>query len=166
MKYAIVYSSRTGNTKQLAEAVRDTLPAKDCVYFGPPHPAALAAQRLYVGFWTDKGDCDAQTASFLKELSTQEIYLFGTAGFGESQAYFDRILEHTGKHIGKEAHVIGGFMCQGKMPPAVRARYESMRKDAGDDSKIESMIKNFDRALSHPNFTDLEALKSALRSLQ
>ena len=43
MSYAIVYSSRTGNTRMLAEALRAALPPQACVYFGPPDGAALAA---------------------------------------------------------------------------------------------------------------------------
>ena len=30
MSYAIVYSSQTGNTKQLAETLRETLPQEGC----------------------------------------------------------------------------------------------------------------------------------------
>ena len=33
MSYAIVYSSRTGNTAQLAQAVREALPQEGCSYF-------------------------------------------------------------------------------------------------------------------------------------
>ena len=40
MSYAIVYSSQTGNTKQLAETLRETLPQEDCRYFGTPAEAA------------------------------------------------------------------------------------------------------------------------------
>ena len=58
MKYAIVYSSRTGNTELLAQRLRDSLPKEDCLYVGPPNKEALAAEKLYVGFWTDKGTCD------------------------------------------------------------------------------------------------------------
>ena len=38
MGYAVVFSSRTGNTALLAETIRDTLPREDCLYFGPPTP--------------------------------------------------------------------------------------------------------------------------------
>ena len=46
MTYSIVFSSRTGNTEQLARAIRSVLPAGDCLYFGGPDAAALAADRL------------------------------------------------------------------------------------------------------------------------
>ena len=65
MTYAIVYSSRTGNTALLAQALKEALPQGDCLYCGAPDAKALAAQTIYVGFWTDKGTCDADTAQFL-----------------------------------------------------------------------------------------------------
>ena len=50
MSYAIVYSSVTGNTALLAQAIRETLPWETCCYFGAPDPQALSAERIYVGF--------------------------------------------------------------------------------------------------------------------
>ena len=55
MSYAIVFSSKTGNTKLLADTLHTCLPQESCCYFGTPDPAALEADKLYVGFWTDKG---------------------------------------------------------------------------------------------------------------
>lgn len=162
MKYAIVYSSRTGNTKLLAETIRDALPAQDCIYFGTPDRVALQADRIYVGFWTDKGSCDADTAAFLKTVTNQEIFLFGTSGFGENQEYFDKILKHTGKYISEGVHLVAGFMCQGKMPLSVRERYEKMQKAPVKIPNIQGMIENFDKALSHPDDYDLNALRNAV----
>ena len=34
MSYAIIYSSRTGNTALLAQAIREALPQEECLYFG------------------------------------------------------------------------------------------------------------------------------------
>ena len=58
MSYAIVFSSKTGNTALLAQTLQEQLPQADCCYFGAPDAAALAADTLYVGFWTDKGKAD------------------------------------------------------------------------------------------------------------
>lgn len=82
MSYAIVFSSKTGNTALLAQTLREQLPQADCCYFGAPDAAALAADTLYVGFWTDKGKADADTLDFLKQLRGKRVFLFGTAGFG------------------------------------------------------------------------------------
>ena len=92
MSYAIVFSSRTGNTALLAQTLQEQLPQADCCYFGAPDTAALAADTLYVGFWTDKGKADADTLDFLKQLRGKRVFLFGTAGFGGSAPYFEKIL--------------------------------------------------------------------------
>lgn len=162
MQYAIVYSSRTGNTRLLADTVRQALDPADCLYFGPPDPAALAAGCLYLGFWTDKGSCDEQTARFLSQLTNQRVFLFGTAGFGGAQQYFDGILDRVRGQLPDTVTVTGSFLCQGKMPPSVRARYESMP----ESPRRNAMIENFDRALSHPDAADLAGLKAALGGAQ
>ena len=68
MSYAIVFSSKTGNTELLADALHSYLPQADCCYFGSPNPAAMEANTLYVGFWTDKGKADESSSDFLKQL--------------------------------------------------------------------------------------------------
>lgn len=120
MSYAIVFSSKTGNTALLAQTLQEQLPQADCCYFGAPDAAALAADTLYVGFWTDKGKADADTLDFLQQLHGKRVFLFGTAGFGGSAPYFEKILAATRKALDGSNTVIGSFMCQGKMPVSVR----------------------------------------------
>ena len=168
MTCAVVYSSRTGNTKLLAETVKKEIKETkgiQCIYYGEPGTEALKAERIYVGFWTDKGNCNAETAEFLKKVTNQQIYLFGTAGFGDSQEYFDKVLERTGANLGPDARKIGSFMCQGKMPVSVRQRYEKMMNSPVRMPNLQGLIENFDKALSHPDEKDLEALIKSVNSL-
>lgn len=163
MKYAIVYSSQTGNTKLLAETLLDALPKEECIYFGEPDSQALQAEKIYVGFWTDKGTCDVQTADFLKKLTNQNVFLFGTAGFGAGKEYFDKVLKRIEKNIYQDVNVFGTYMCQGKMPMSVRERYVKMQNSAAKNLNVQSLIDNFDKALNHPNEGDLEALRKAVQ---
>ena len=156
MSYAIVFSSRTGNTRLLAETIREALPPAECVYFGEPSPQALSADRLYVGFWTDKGSCDGSVAEFLRSAGAKPVFLFGTAGFGGAAAYFDKILDSVQAHV--QGPVTGRFMCQGRMPAAVRDRYEAMP----DSPRRQAMLDNFNAALAHPNKEDLARLRRAV----
>lgn len=159
MKYSIVFSSVTGNTRQLADAIFSVLPQENLRHFGPPAEIALEADRLYVGFWTDKGHCNKEILTFLKGVKRKEIFLFGTAGFGGSQEYFDKILSSVQKHIDHSNTVIGTFMCQGKMPASVRERYVKMKNSPLPIPNIDKMIENFDKAVSHPDNEDLQNLK-------
>lgn len=157
MRYSIVYSSNTGNTRQLAEEIEKQLPAGELVYCGAPDAAALQAEVLFVGFWTDKGSCDEKVAELLKHADGKTVYLFGTAGFGQSQQYFDQILARVRENLPAGAVYGGGFMCQGRMPQAVRSRYEAMQAKEPENARYKMLIENFDAALAHPNTDDLEA---------
>lgn len=163
MSYAIVFSSKTGNTKLLADTLHSCLPQESCCYFGTPDPAALEADELYVGFWTDKGTADESTLDFLKQLHGKNIFLFGTAGFGGSEEYFSKILKKAERSLDRSNTVFGRYMCQGKMPLSVRQRYEGMKKQPIHLPNLDALIENFDNALSHPDADDLERLKQAVK---
>lgn len=166
MKYTVIYSSNTGNTKMLAEKIPEMMKDQEflgCFRVGDQEAdsAVKEADLIFIGFWTDKGDCDEKLAEFLKRLDEKKIMLFGTAGFGQSREYFDRILGNVKQHIGSSNVIIGEWMCQGKMPMAVRKRYESMMES--QPGRAGELIANFDQALSHPDLQDLEAFRTAVR---
>ena len=164
MSYAIVFSSKTGNTKLLADTLHACLPQENCCYFGTPDPAALEADELYVGFWTDKGTADEATTTLLKSLRNKKIFLFGTAGFGGSEEYYQKVLHNVRENIDPSNQIVGEYMCQGKMPMAMRERYVKMKEAPNHKPNLDMLIENFDRALSHPDKADLEKLqKSVLR---
>ena len=178
MKYAIVYSSRTGNTRQLAEKAFEVLGEREggeCVYFGevPAGPLEGAtAQRfreaeiLYAGFWTDKGNADSGILSLFKELGKTdnmppEIILFGTAGFGADQAYFSQIIRRLEGELPQNCTVIGWYMCPGRMGEGVRRRYEAMLQDPVSAGQAELLLKNFDAVRTRPDERDAQALLAA-----
>ena len=172
--YSIVFSSRTGNTAELAEAVREALPEEACEYFGnidgdgncdDGTGAIPASNTLLVGFWTNQGVADQAAQKLLEQLRNRKIFLFGTAGFGGSEAYFQAILDKTKAFIDDSNTVIGAFMCQGKMPHSVRERYVKMKEQPDHTPNLNAMIENFDTALSHPDADDLEMLANLVREI-
>lgn len=166
MSYAIVFSSKTGNTALLAQTLQEQLSQADCCYFGAPDAAALAADTLYVGFWTDKGKADADTLDFLQQLRGKRVFLFGTAGFGGSAEYFEQILAAVQKSLDESNTVIGTYMCQGKMPMTVRQQYEKMLQQPNHAPNLEMLIENFDKALAHPDAADLDQLRKKAAEVQ
>lgn len=168
MSYAIVYESSTGNTEQLAQTVAAVLPREECVAFGRVGDVdrAVLAQvdRVYAGFWTNRGDCTDEMAEVLAELADKDVFLFGTAGFGADETYFAGVMARVAVHLPESAHIIGSFMCQGRMPASVRARYEHQAEaNPAQAARMQQLICNFDEALAHPNDDDLERLGTAVR---
>ena len=155
MTCAIICSSKTGNTAKLAQRARDVL--------GDAIVDSIAdVDTVLLGSWTDKGGLDPALSDALAALDGKRVFLFGTCGFGGSQAYYDRVLDRFQSALPEGAEVVGRFMCQGQMPPAVRERYVKMAEQ--DPARFEPMIENFDRALGHPDVADLDAFEAALRA--
>lgn len=155
MKIAIVYKSISGNTKLIADAIKDAL--KDyVVYIGEPKKD-ICADFYFVGSWTDKGMCSAEISDYLKTLKNKKIAYFGTAGFGGSSEYYQSLFERIKKICPSSNEMKDYFFCQGKMPMSVRNRYISMMKVHPNNKNLEISVQNFDLALEHPNKEDLKA---------
>ena len=164
MTYAIVYSSQTGNARLLGDIIYNTLGAKDCLYIGSVGALdykAAKADLIYVGFWTDQGQCDVVTKSYLKTLCNQEIFLFGTAGYGDKD-YFKEVINKTKEFVPKTVNVVDSFMCQGRMPQSVKDRYDKLAKSPVSVPNLDELIANYERALSHPDEEDIKELKAKL----
>lgn len=161
MKYAIIFSSMTGNTAALADRLHDILPEENCVYFGEPsrEAAAIDADVIFVGFWTDKGSCDSKTRVLLKKFDRKHITLFGTAGFGSDPSYFDQVLKAAEADIPVSNTVIPGFMCQGRMQPEAKEKFEARLAANPDDKRAKKMLAEYETAVCHPNEDDFKAFE-------
>ncbi|WP_080799400.1 flavodoxin family protein BilS [Arabiibacter massiliensis] len=167
MDYVIVYDSRTGNTEALARAVAAALPEEGRLAFGrvgevDARPVA-AADRVYAGFWTNRGDCTDEMAELLASLAGREAFLFGTCGFGADATYFAGVAARVAVHLPESARIVGTFLCQGRMPASVRERYERQAEaNPAQAPRMRQLIENFDEALDHPNDDDLARLAAAI----
>lgn len=156
MKIAIVFESMTGNTAQVAQAIREACEGHDIVAFGPPPQNVDQAELVFAGSWTDKGSCTPAMQEFLHTLYGKRVALFGTAGFGISEMYFASLSDRFKAEVPKGNQVVSSFFCTGKMPQAVRDRYEAQLAEKPGDPKLQAMIQAFDLALTHPDQSDLD----------
>lgn len=150
MKYAVVYSSVTNNTKQLAKTIQETVSAEYC---GKPSDEALSADVLFVGFWAAKNSCGADIQAFMQKLSNKKVFLFGTAGYNDTQEYFEEILTNAKEHVPASNEIIGTYMCQGKVTEAMQERIKEVMPE-----KYELIKAKLASSVNHPNQTDLDAL--------
>ncbi len=166
MKYMIVYSSNTGNTEIVSEAVKDVLDEKQCAYYGKPYGITTQnAEVIFVGFWVFRGSCPEEIKKYLRTLENKKIFLFGTAGFGGSETYFETIFKDVKSYISKSNIIMGSFMCQGKMPDRVLERYQNLLAEDPENSNAIDMIANYESALLHPDMQDVENVKVLVKSI-
>lgn len=173
MRCAVIANSGSGNTRLVAQAIVRELECAGEVALIGDSPFTLtagtvgaavetldAADAVVLGFWCDKGTCAPVVDELLPHLAGKRVFLFGTAGFGADAAYFERILSGVRAKLPSDAVYVGGAMCQGKMGPGVRRRYEAMLAADPADERARQMIDNFDAALPHPTQQDCERIAS------
>ncbi len=158
MKVAIIYSSITGNTKLLAETIKNEI-NKDIIYFGRPIDKKIDADIYFIGSWTNKGDASNDIINFFKKLKNKKIAYFGTVGYGGSTTYYDTLFSRVKQYIDSSNTILGYFYCQGKMPVQIKERYIKMITENPNDKNLEVSIKNYEDALTHPDKKDLEDVK-------
>ena len=121
MKIAIVYASETGNTAQIAQAIREGCQGHEIVAFGPLPRDVGEAELIFVGSWTDKGTCAPAVKEFLQGLHGKRVALFGTAGFGLSEMYFASLSDRFRAEVPEENQVLGTWF-----PPRGRPGFRWM----------------------------------------
>ncbi len=158
MKNAIVFSSGTGNTKKLAETIQEKV--GDVGYCGKLDDSALEADTIFVGFWTAKFTCTDDVKNFLVKVKNKKIFLFGTAGYDDTQEYFEKILTAVKENVDSSNTIVGEFMSMGKVSANKQKAIAEM-----DQAKFDSMKAKLEEAESHPNQSDLEKLTAMITAL-
>ena len=165
MRTQVLYKSRTGNTEKLAKAVFEAIPGTD-KDIAPFHGQTdyNMGDLYFIGFWTDRGSASVEVLDYLGSLQGKRIALFGTCGMGQSPEYYKKIEENIRVFIENDNEYMGAYICQGKMPMAVREKYEHM-KNPQNEKQMEAMIRNFDMAMLHPDEADLRGVRSFVKDI-
>ena len=80
-KWLIVYSSVTGNTKQIAEAIYDGFGENVADIFAIRDEFNLEDyDNIAVGYWLTRGEPDKMVQELLKKLNNKTVILFQTQG--------------------------------------------------------------------------------------
>ncbi len=158
MKKAIVFSSATGNTKKLAEAICDTLGEE--IYCGKISDEALDADVIFVGSWTMAFNCAPDIKGFLEKLNDKKVFIFMTAGYGSTPEFFAPIINATKENINASNEIVGEFICQGKVSASKQDAIKKM-----DLAKFESMKPELDNSQTHPDSDDIANLVQTIKSL-
>lgn len=166
MKTLIVYSSLTGNTKKVAEAIASILPSCD-IFPVQEAPSSTEGYGLVaVGYWVDKGMPDSRTMDWLKCVRNSRIAFFGTLG-----AYPDS--DHARECMAKGELLVsspekgntifGSWLCQGRIDPKV---IEAMAKMAGNIHPMTpERLARIKEASHHPDEKDLLNAQNFIRSV-
>ena len=163
MRIAIIFDSVTGNTRLIAEAIRQGCEGEEIVCFGTPQNE-IKADCIFVGTWINNGRCSEKISQYLKSLTDEKIDFFGTACTAKEQDY--RKFENDMKALaGDSNRYLGCFFCQGKLRKEHKGLFEKLLAQNPDDENLKTIVLNFDSTLTHPDDLDRKNAMEFARSV-
>jgi flavodoxin len=152
-----VYSSKTGNTRKLAEGIHRGLEARGIeAAIAPVEDAPQAAAWVLAGYWVDRGTADKKALKYLKSLKGARVGLFGTLGAYPDSQHAADTARKVEALVGKKNRCLGTFLCQGKIDPKIIEFFKKLPL-GHPHGMNEERIKRHAEAAKHPNDDDIAA---------
>ncbi len=164
MKSLIVYSSKTGNTRKVAEAILSVLPEGTEIYPVESAPAPDAYDFVAVGYWVDKGTANAEMAAYMPKISGKKVGVFFTLGAFPNSPHAQDSFDNGVKLLGEGCEVVAKYWCQGAIDPKLTA-WMSKLPEGHPHAPNPERLHRWAEAAKHPDAEDLEAAKAAFRNL-
>ncbi len=162
MRSLVVYSSRTGNTRTVAEAVYAVLPDPKEIYDVDAAPDPDGYDLIALGFWVDRGAADEKIQSYIRKIRHKKVGLFGTSGDYPDSDHTRMAVKHV-ESLLSDNHLIGSVMCQGKVDDAFADRLDDVAPASKDASPAEH--HRLTEARNHPDETDLKIVQTAFTAM-
>ena len=154
MKVLLTYSSKTGNTKQVAEAIAKALP-------GSLEPVPITNAPDYreydlviVGFWIDKGKPNAEALRYIRTVKSKQVAFFFTLGADVDSNHAKQCRNRSGKYFDGNV-LLGDFCCQGKISPKMIRILRHLPSWFPHGPNPERLVR-WERASTHPDANDLK----------
>ncbi len=167
MKILITYSSLTGNTKAVAEAIHKVV--NDATIMSiKDNPDYSLFDTIICGYWVDKGMPNKEAIDFISQIKNKNIIFFGTLGAWPDSEHAKESMkkgEELANQEEKQNKIYASWLCQGKVDPKV---IEIMNKYASEAHPMTDERKaRLEEASKHPNIDDFEkAQKFILQTLE
>ena len=160
MKNLVVYSSRTGNTKKIAEAIFEVLLGSKEIFMVEDAPSPDLYDFIALGFWVDRGTADEKAQGYMKRIKEKKVGVFGTLGAYPNSIHAREVLSSV-RELLDGNDLLGEFICQGKIDPNI---LDKMPKDRVHTMTPERMAR-IEEAKKHPNETDCRYAQNAFREM-
>lgn len=164
MKALVVYSSKTGNTKKVAEAIMEVLPEGSRIFPVEEPPPPESYDLVVLGFWVDKGNADKKMLEYMKKVRGKKVALLATLGAHPASPHGARVMERVRGLVEEENEYVGGFICQGKIAPELTERAKK-HPPGHSHHMTPERIALHEEAARHPDGADLDNAKKSFAAL-
>ncbi len=161
MKTVVLYSTRTGNTKKVAEAIAGALPEGTPCLSVKEMPADIADYDcVFLGFWVDRGNADKDSQEALKKLSNKQVALFATLGANPKSEHAAQSLDKAAEFLPEGVRLAGKFICQGAVDPKLIEMMYAKFPPGHPHGRTPEREALHAEAAKHPDAADLENAKA------
>ena len=159
MKTIVVYSSVTGNTRAVAEAVLAALPPGALIAPAHKAPDPDGFDFLALGFWVRKAMPDPRMLRYMARIKGKNVAWFGTLAAWPDSPHAMQVRGNTAALLEGNT-VLGGFLCQGRLAPR---RFAAAMEGKGSPSHplTEERKTRLLEAAKHPDEADFIAAEAA-----
>lgn len=164
MKNAIIYSSLTGNTKQIGEACFSICDSSWDLIDINSQFNLNDYEKIAIGCWIDKGTADKKSLELISKIKGKNVSYFVTLGAYPHSDHANESLERIKNELEKGENLIhSSFICQGAVDTKL---IDWMKKLPADHphSPNPDRIKRWEIAAQHPNEEDFENAKNWFKS--
>lgn len=157
MKILITYSSKTGNTKKLAEGLYNNLGHENMDIMPISEVNNLDNyDTVLAGYWVDKGGPNEEAKVFMENLQGKKVGLFATLGAYPDSEHAWKSLVNGESLVSEKNTVIGKYICQGKIDKRLIESFKNLPE--GHVHRVtEEKLKRYKIAENHPNEIDILA---------
>lgn len=159
MKTLVTYSTLTGNTKKVAEAIFEAVSGEKEIMDIKSVTDTGSYDKIMVGYWVDKGDANEEAKQFMASLKDKKVGTFGTLGAYPDSEHAKKCVEKISDALKENNNtVVAEFICQGAIDPKI---IETMRKmgENGPHAPTPEREARWAEAAKHPNEADFTAAK-------
>ncbi|MDR3303787.1 MAG: flavodoxin family protein [Treponema sp.] len=159
----IVYSSKTGNTRAVAEGIARGLGENARIVPVEDAPEGTT-DVILLGFWVDRGTADAKSLAYIQKLEGRKVGLFGTLGAEPDSDHARKTGEALTALVAEKNACLGCFLCQGKIDPALTEQFKTLPPNH-PHAMNEARMKRHLEAARHPDQADIEQALAACKAM-
>jgi flavodoxin len=164
MRTLVVYSSRTGNTKKIADAIYDAMPEGSKIAPVKDDPNFEDYDFVAVGFWVDKGLPDKRAQEYMRKIKGKKVGLFMTLGADPDSEHSNDCMKRASEMVRLDNGLIGHFISQGKVAPKLIKMFEKLPPDH-PHALTPKRVALHERASTHPDQEDLRNAGAAFKEM-
>ncbi|RRD40414.1 flavodoxin [Leptotrichia sp. OH3620_COT-345] len=166
MSTLVIYSTLTGNTRKIAEAIYEVISGekkiadvKDIINIDKLEKY----DKIIFGYWVDKGDADERIKKIMEKVKNKTVGAFGTLGAEPESEHAKKCMEKVKEFLEKNGNKVEReFICRGAIDPKLLDKFRKIGM-SGHHASTPENERRWAEAAKHPDENDCENAKKIFK---